>query len=81
MQLICEIKPEIIGDVIRDHLNPMLYKVQKPKKQGFAPRHEGRSYHGYAGIKNLGSICYMIAMIQQLFHIPALRYLLLATKP
>lgn len=38
---------------------------------------EARSELGYAGIRNLGCICYMIAMLQQLFMTKAFRYLIL----
>lgn len=33
-----------------------------------------RGEHGYIGIKNLGCICYMIAMLQQFFCTPTFRY-------
>jgi uncharacterized UBP type Zn finger protein len=36
-----------------------------------------RSSYGYAGLKNLGNICYMNSMIQQLFVNKTFRYLLL----
>lgn len=38
---------------------------------------EYRSEYGYAGIHNLGCICYMIAMLQQFFLTKPFRYLLL----
>lgn len=38
---------------------------------------EARSELGYAGLRNLGCICYMIAMLQQLFMTKAFRYLIL----
>jgi len=30
--------------------------------------------HKYAGINNLGNICYMISTLQQLFMVPQFRY-------
>lgn len=36
-----------------------------------------RSTTGYAGLKNLGNICYMNSMIQQLYMNKTFRYLLL----
>ena len=34
--------------------------------------------NGFAGLKNLGCICYMNSMLQQLFNVPSFRYSLLA---
>ena len=36
-----------------------------------------RSTTGYAGIKNLGNICYMISMLQQIYVNRTFRYLLM----
>lgn len=36
-----------------------------------------RSPHGYLGLKNLGNICYMLAMLQQMYHYGTFRRLLL----
>jgi ubiquitin C-terminal hydrolase len=38
---------------------------------------EARSELGYSGLRNLGCICYMISMIQQLFMTGAFRNLIL----
>lgn len=76
----CTINPDLVGELIATYWHPLVFKVKKPKKSGYAPKTETRSFHGFSGIKNLGCICYMNAMIQQFFHIPALRYLLLATE-
>jgi hypothetical protein len=43
----------------------------------FYSYNEARSELGYAGIRNLGCICYMIAMLQQLFMTQSFRSLLL----
>ena len=36
-----------------------------------------RAATGYAGIKNLGNICYMISMLQQIYVNRTFRYLLM----
>ena len=37
-----------------------------------------RTVHGYAGIINLGCICYMNSMLQQFYMIPQFRYSILS---
>lgn len=46
----------------------------------FYSYNEARSELGYAGIRNLGCICYMIAMLQQLFMTQSFRSLLLMAE-
>jgi len=54
-------------------------KLDKPNNSNLlAPSERSRSPLGFAGLKNLGSICYMNSMIQQFYHVPAFRYCLLA---
>ena len=43
----------------------------------FYSYNEARSELGYAGIRNLGCICYMISMLQQLFMTQSFRSLIL----
>lgn len=43
----------------------------------FYSYNEARSELGYSGIRNLGCICYMIAMLQQLFMTQSFRSLIL----
>jgi ubiquitin C-terminal hydrolase len=45
----------------------------------FYSYNEARSELGYAGLRNLGCICYMVAMLQQLFMTQAFRSLILMT--
>lgn len=45
----------------------------------FYSYNEARSELGYAGLRNLGCICYMIAMLQQLFMTQTFRSLILMT--
>ena len=39
-----------------------------------------RSSHGYVGLKNLGNICYINSMMQQLYMNKSFRYLVLRMK-
>lgn len=49
-----------------------------PNVWDFESKSEDRSDTGYVGIRNLGCICYMNALLQQLFMIPRLRKNLLS---
>jgi len=40
----------------------------------YSPSSDTKSFYGYVGIKNLGCICYMNAMLQQFFMTPSFRY-------
>jgi len=54
-------------------------QLSNSKSQYFASKDRDiRSELGYAGLRNLGCICYMNSMIQQFYHIPSFRYCLLA---
>lgn len=70
--------PDLPRQILKDFWLKQVLSVDKPLKAGFAPLQDGRSWHGYCGIKNLGAVCYMSSMLQQWFHIPQLRYCLLA---
>jgi ubiquitin carboxyl-terminal hydrolase 34 len=41
---------------------------------GYSPAADTKSFYGFVGLKNLGCICYMNAMLQQFFMTPAFRY-------
>lgn len=43
-------------------------------KWNYVPSQDMRSPNGYVGIKNLGCICYMNAMLQQFYMTPPFRY-------
>jgi ubiquitin C-terminal hydrolase len=62
-------------------LGPMV--VQRGDRElswGCEPAAVRKSSTGYAGITNLGCICFMNAMLQQLFMMPTLRYALLGVR-
>jgi len=64
--------------LIRNCLEPLCKSIKQHAGWSYIPFSESRSKLGYAGIENLGCICYMIAMIQQFYMIPTLRYALMA---
>ena len=51
--------------------------IPEVKKFAYHPNRDQRSAFGYAGITNLGCICYMNAMLQQFYMTPMFRYALL----
>jgi ubiquitin C-terminal hydrolase len=54
-------------------LSSYLTKLKKDQRF-YSPGSDKRSMHGYAGVKNLQCICYMISVLQQFFNIPTFRY-------
>lgn len=62
LHTLCNNNPDLIPQIINGYFGPLLNSIKKPKKAGYQPRSETRSY-GYCGLKNLGSICYMNSMI------------------
>lgn len=54
--------------------------MPEQKKYAYMPSKDVKSFYGYAGIKNLGCICYMNAMLQQFYMTPAFRYAILQTN-
>ena len=62
---------------LKECLEPLCKSIIKHNGWDYIPSSESRSAHGYAGIENLGCICYMNAMIQQFFMVPSLRYSIL----
>lgn len=59
----------LVGD-----LATVLATATKPTTFKYSIARERKSATGYVGIKNLGCICYMNAMLQQFFMIPQFRY-------
>lgn len=54
------------------------WRTRKQSDWMISPHSDEKSTTGFVGIKNLGCICYMIALLQQLYMIPSFRENILA---
>ncbi|CAD8095799.1 unnamed protein product [Paramecium sonneborni] len=59
-------------------LNAVIYSIMI--YSGFDIKLNPKTYHGFVGIRNLGCICYMNAMMQQFFMTPEFRYSMLRAE-
>lgn len=73
---LCDDNPTYTDLIVKSVKETIEDKAQKMKIV-YCNEFKERSATGYAGIKNLGSICYMNSMIQQLFMNKNFRYLLM----
>jgi len=71
---------EIVLDYIKDLQHKSSWRTRKLSDWSISPYHDEKSTTGYVGIKNLGCICYMIALLQQLYMIPSFRENILAIE-
>ena len=63
--LVKNLKPREMATFLEDYMWRMIHPVPRPKSWMHDPSTAMRNMdHGYAGIKNLGNICYMISMLQ-----------------
>jgi ubiquitin C-terminal hydrolase len=72
--------PTVYAEVVRDALTEVITQIPVTNSLNHKPTSEIKSYHGYVGIRNLGCICYMNAMIQQFYMTPAFRYAILLAE-
>ena len=67
------LEPHEMVEFLEGSIIPLIKDVQRPKKWRHLPSSKGR-VEQHVGITNLGCICYMISMLQQLFMVPQFRY-------
>lgn len=71
----------VLYEVLTGYWGKHLQQVAKPDSPGYAPAASGRTpFFDFAGIRNLGAVCYMNSMNQQFFNVPSFRYCLLAAQ-
>ena len=64
-RLTTALRPKEMAEFLENYLWRMIEPLSKPKSWYHDPVSTSRSKeHKYAGIKNLGNICYMISMLQ-----------------
>lgn len=69
----CEVNTrDIVQSMIPNHFVTHS-NGKNPREWDFQPKAEERSSAGFVGLKNLGCICYMNSLVQQLFMLPGLR--------
>jgi len=66
-------KTECCIYLMRDCIMPLREKVSELTTWSYNPNSHERSALGYAGLKNIGCICYINSMLQQFFMIPPFR--------
>ena len=71
--------PTIIEKLFEKFWAPFIMQLNLQKDNvNYSPEENNRASCGFVGMKNLGCICYMNSVIQQMFNVPAFRYSLLA---
>ena len=77
---LCKDDLEIQSILYLEYIDPFLEKIKGNSNWAYNPEDECRSKYGYAGIKNLGCICYMISILQQFYMVPPFRYGILSIE-
>lgn len=73
---LCNNSPKLLNQVIVNQMFPLCEQIKLYPGWNYIPSGDSKSCK-YLGIRNLGCICYMNSMLQQLYHVPAFRYQLM----
>ena len=73
---LCNDNQKLLNEVIVKQMLKLWSCIKLYPAWNYIPSEDSRSCK-YSGIRNLGWICYMNSMLQQLYHVPAFRYQLL----
>jgi len=74
VELLCSRSKERLGNFLKC-VGPLIENIELPSEKSWtwSPSLESRSKSGFVGIVNLGCICYMNSMMQQLFMLSSFR--------
>lgn len=73
---LCNNSLTLLNELIEKQMSPLCKQIRLHPGWLYTPSGDTRKGK-YSGIRNLGCICYMNSMLQQLYHIPGFRYQLL----
>lgn len=70
----------VVLDYIKEFSGRASWRTNKASDWAITHLDDEKSSAGYVGVKNLGCICYMISLFQQLFMVPGFQTDLLAVE-
>lgn len=73
---LCNNSLTLLNELILNQMQPLCKQIRLHPGWLYTPSGDTRK-EKYSGIRNLGCICYMNSMLQQLYHVPSFRYQLL----
>jgi len=73
---LCNNSLTLLNELIMNQMQPLCKQIRLHPGWLYTPSGDTRKGK-YSGIRNLGCICYMNSMLQQLYHVPSFRYQLL----